>query len=69
MNLKKFKMNKFLACGAQQRPPYCKFDTNVCCFSCEYNEECTKYAKENGYKILPCSPDLFEEEEICEFAL
>lgn len=66
---KKFKMNDFVACAAAYRPPYCKFETNVCCFSCEYNEECTAYAKKNNIKILPCTPAIFEVHEICEFAI
>jgi len=66
--MKKFKMVEFVTCGAQTRPSYCKFTTNVCCFGCEYNSACMEYAKENKL-MRPCGPQHFEVDELCEFAL
>ena len=66
---KKFKMAETMACAASTRPSYCKFDTNMCCFGCEFNADCTKYAKEEGIKILPCTHLIFDIDEQCEFAV
>jgi len=65
----KYKMTDYNACSARIRPSYCKFTTNVCCFGCEYNLICLQYAKNEGIKILPCGPYVFEEQEVCEFAI
>jgi len=67
--LNDYKMKTFLACAAANRPSYCKFKTNVCCFNCEYNSECTIYAKANNIKILPCTTKIFDKNELCEYAL
>lgn len=69
IQIRKFKMNAFTACAAKNRPSYCEYDTNMCCFGCEFNEKCTTYAKTNNIKILPCTPSIFDKDEICEFAL
>ena len=42
---KKYEMMKYSACGAKTRPHYCKYETNMCCFGCDKNEECMEYAK------------------------
>lgn len=68
MKIKDFKMFEFTACAAAVRPDYCKFETNVCCFSCEYNEECTEFAKQNKL-MRPCTMAIFDKEELCEFAI
>lgn len=61
-------MNEFMACAAKIRPDYCHFETNVCCFSCEHNSECTEWAMKNKL-MRPCTPAIFEEQEVCEFAI
>lgn len=68
MKIKNFRMSEFLTCNAQLRPSYCKFATNVCCFPCEYNSECSEYAKANKL-MRPCTMSIFDEYEICEYAL
>jgi hypothetical protein len=68
MKLKKFKMSEFMACAAKSRPDYCKYDTNFCCFGCEYNTECMEHALKNRL-MRPCTSDVFEESEVCEFSL
>lgn len=69
-NLKKFAMYNFVACAATNRPEYCQFETNVCCFSCELNDECMAFVKsKTRRRMLPCTVSIFDEEEVCEFAL
>ena len=65
---KKFKMAETMACAAAIRPDYCKFETNMCCFGCEFNEECTKYAREQ-HIMVPCTHLIFDVDEQCEFAV
>ena len=62
-----YKMKDYSVCNAKIRPPYCKFDTPVCCFNCEYNAECMNKAKFLEI-IRPCDWTVFDREEICEFA-
>lgn len=64
-----YKMKNFYACIAKTRPKYCQFDVNQCCLLCDENLKCTTKAKLMGEKIIPCSGDLFEEHEICEFSI
>jgi len=77
--LEKFKQNEFKACGADVRPEYCIYPSNICCFSCDNNRKCSKLARTG---IQPCKPfmplivdgrreriRLFDDGEICEYAL
>lgn len=62
-----YKQSQFLGCLAPNRPSYCLFDSPKCCFSCEHNETCQKIAIELK-TMKPCTKDIFEEYEICEFS-
>lgn len=68
MRIKNFKMAEFFACNAETRPPYCKFKTNVCCFNCEHNAECMNKAKYLEI-IRPCDWTVFDQEEVCPYAV
>jgi len=82
MKTKEYKQNEFSACGAIQRPDYCFYPTNVCCFNCDNNRKCTLLAKREQ-KMTPCKPymtikmptgksekvELFDKNDVCEFAL
>lgn len=68
MRTNQFKMSEFFACNAAIRPPYCKQTTNVCCFNCEYQAECMMHSAHHGI-IKPCDWKIFDQEEICEFAV
>lgn len=69
MKIKNFRMNEFSGCAAPNRPSYCKYETNMCCFGCDYNDVCTGYARAKGIKMIPCTENVFEEHEVCNFAL
>lgn len=62
-------------CSASVRPAeYCKVEANRCCFSCEYNAECTASIKNHNSKStkkipLPCTAQVVSKTETCEFAI
>ncbi len=77
-------MNKWKHCAAKTRPTHCFYeDTNLCCFNCDRNVECTKINWDNEQKVIPCMLNmkiqtvsgtveelvLFDETERCEFAI
>lgn len=82
MNEKTFIQSNTKKCAAQTRPDYCFFTSNVCCFSCEKNDECFEIATEKK-TVKPCRPimpvimpngviesvTLFNEFEQCEFSI
>ena len=66
--IKKYKMNEFITCRAEIRPNICYHDNKqVCCFNCEQFDSCFEENLNSGQKVLPCTQDLFDREEICEF--
>ena len=65
---KKYEMMKYSACGAKTRPHYCKYETNMCCFGCDKNEECMEYAKITK-SMRPCGTEHFKQLEVCEWTL
>ena len=64
----KYKMSEYTACAAQIRPTYCKMEANYCCLWCVHIKDCEKLATKEKL-IRPCTLELFDEEEICEFAV
>ena len=75
--LKDYAMKSVLACSALNRPSMCRLDTNMCCFNCPKWQKCTEAILTHNAKIsnkknrdpLPCSPNDFDEHEICEFSI
>ena len=62
-----YQQKNYLGCLAKTRPNYCKFESPKCCFNCVYQDECMEYAIK--YKLMrPCTTNVFEEHEICEFS-
>jgi len=60
-------------CSAQNRPLFCKYDSNKCCLNCTYILECTaqsiNYNKRHTIKsVLPCTEKNVGPTEICEFS-
>lgn len=55
-------------CVAKIRPSYCFETKPTCCLTCAYNSKCMAIAKEKKM-IRPCTLEIFEEEELCEFGV
>jgi len=66
--MKNYAMKDKSSCTAPNRPPYCMYKTNKCCFSCTLLKECRATAIAEKEKILPCTSDIFDEGEVCSFA-
>ncbi len=81
---KNYEMNKWKHCIAKTRPKHCFYPTtNLCCFNCERNVECTEIAWKLNEKVLPCILDmtvndinnqklhftLFDEIDRCEWSI
>ena len=65
----KYKQVKYKMCTAKNRPSYCKVSSPKCCVNCEFLDECINYSKTFNFKIKPCTLDIFDEFEVCEFAI
>lgn len=57
----------YLFCSAKNRPPFCFYKTNLCCYKCKRNVEC--YQKNIDNKIKPCLNDELESDEICSYMI
>jgi len=83
-DIKKYEMSKWKHCVAEFRPINCFYsETNLCCFNCERNNECTELNWDKQQKIIPCKLNmkiqtingdieefvLFDEMERCEWSV
>lgn len=80
--IKKYKQSEILKCSATIRPSYCQYSGNVCCYSCDKNDECTKISIDKKM-MRPCRETLtikmmdsslrdvefLGSGEICEFSI
>ena len=63
---------KLFGCSAPVRPILCIYDSNYCCLNCDVVKECTAKTKalpEGSIKAMPCTLEVFDEFEFCQFAV
>lgn len=52
-------------CNASVRVAECRVNPNLCCLTCEHNEDCKKIAG----RVKPCQACDFGDDEICDFMI
>ena len=65
--IRNFVMKDFKNCTAKTRPKGCRKEYKACCLSCEFAVQCLYEAKANNDKVLPCTLEIIDFNEKCEF--